>query len=210
MLARFPRFPAHPPVGLTQRMSQHNIKAPLKKRPMVAPTGMVGTQNYSVGASIARPPSCGLTGKANRLHTQPPLRSYDLRQKPRHDGRPMVAPTGMVGTQIYNVGASIARPSPLPPLAFKQSRLPDGCGGNSIRAAQPHTSIIHYTLFTIHSQAQPAPLSPQTLQPKCNQKNSQKRLKPAVAYAIIKKNMFGEDFGPNSSVFDKTFSTQYL
>ena len=156
MLARFPRFPAHPPVGLTQRMSQHNIKAPLKKRPMVAPTGMVGTQ-------------------------------------------------------IYNVGASIARPfPPCHPLAFKQSRLRDGCGGNQIRAAQPHSSIIHYSLFTIHSQAPPAPLSPQTLQPKCNQKISQKRLKPAVAYAIIKKNMFGEDFGPNSSVFDKTFSTQYL
>ena len=165
MLARFPRFPTHPPVGLTQRMSQHNIKAPLKKRPMVAPTGMVGTQNY-------------------------------------------------------NVGASIARPSPLPPPCLQAIALcatdevkklkPDGCGGNQIRAAQPHTSIIHYSLFTIPSQAQPAPLSPQTLQPKCNQKISQKRLKPAVAYAIIKKNMFGEDFGPNSSVFDKTFSTQYL
>ena len=124
MLARFPRFPAHPPVGLTQRMSQHNIKAPLKKRPMVAPTGMVGTQIYSVGASIARPPSCGLTGKANRLHTQPPLRSYDLRQKPRHDGRPMVAPTGMVGTRNYNVGRALLARLPRfpthPPVGLTQ------------------------------------------------------------------------------------------
>ena len=57
----------------------------------------------------------------------------------RRGGRPMVAPTGIVGTQIHNVGAGIARPFPTAfaapnclPLAEREGKV----------SAQPTDEVI--------------------------------------------------------------------